>query len=202
MAWIKLDCLAEMRLRFRELALRLTGGAKQAPRIGMDRISLNHLSIELFSLEKSARLVMLLGLNKCLGNVGHRQSSFHARFNAAATRSFSASAKRANTSVHSLTRDCRKRRTVGYQGLSSRSNSQRQSGTSGNAIQTGTPRAPAKCGNAVSEATTKSRHFMMAAVSMNGPASLSRRSPKSITEKRSRIRCNCSVPGPFCKLMS
>src|SRR5580765_482130 len=76
MAWIKLDCLAEMRLRFRELALRLTGGAKQAPRIGMDRISLNHLSIELFSLEKSARLVMLLGLNKCLGNVGHRSHPF------------------------------------------------------------------------------------------------------------------------------
>src|SRR5207244_194473 len=89
-----------------------------------------------------------------------------------------------NTSSHCPARVWRKRRMVGYQGQSSRSKSQRQSGIFGNATQIGTAKAPARWATAESEVITKSRLFIIAAVSMKGPEASSKdksevRSPKS-----------------------
>src|SRR5262249_25923239 len=50
-----------------------------------------------------------------------------------------------------------------------------QSGRNCRAIQTGTPRAPARWATDVSAAITRSRFFMTASVSMNGPLVSSRR---------------------------
>ena len=51
----------------------------------------------------------------------------------------------------------RKRRAVGYQGLSARFRSQRQSAVYGNRIHTGLPMAPARWATAVSMDMTRSR---------------------------------------------
>ena len=97
---------------------------------------------------------------------------------------------------------CRKSRMVGYQGLSLRWSSQRQSGTSGSATHTGTPIAPAKWAIAVSEVITKSRFFMTAAVSMNGPGLLIQFfRPDRRPANRRGPAANCSLPAPFCRLI-
>src|SRR5438874_1690210 len=77
------------------------------------------------------------------------------------------------TGGQSLGDSWRKRRMVGYQGLSERLRSQRQLGTKGRGTQTGTPSAPATCATEVSEVITRSRFIMMAAVSMKAPWAVS-----------------------------
>ena len=52
----------------------------------------------------------------------------------------------------------------------------------------------------MSTVTTRSRLFMTAAVSMNGPAVSSRRLPRSVMANNSSA--TCSAPGPFCRLNS
>ena len=54
-------------------------------------------------------------------------------------------------------------------------------GANGSATHTGTASAPARCAMAVSHVTTRSRLFMIAAVSMKAPCRLSSSSPKSRT---------------------
>jgi hypothetical protein len=77
---------------------------------------------------------------------------------------------------------CRKRRMVGFQGVSARSTSQRQSPTVDRTNQVGTPRAPARWAAVVSTVITRSRHFITAAVSRNaepgGPSRPPAPSPK------------------------
>src|SRR6185437_290508 len=86
-----------------------------------------------------------------------------------ATIGSSASAIRRKTSLQSPMNCLRNRRTVGYQGLSSRSSSQRQSGDRARAIQVGAPSAPARWPSDESHVTTRSRCSITAAVSMKGP---------------------------------
>jgi len=97
---------------------------------------------------------------------------------------------------------CRKSRAAGYQGLSSRSSIQRQSGTRLSATQTGRPRAPARWAIDVSQVMTRSRLCMMAAVSRNASAPLSKSSPGTST-MHGRVRpASCSVPSPRCRLIN
>src|SRR5205807_1842685 len=70
---------------------------------------------------------------------------------ARAARPRTSAAQRSKTSLQSPARCWRKRRIVGYQGLSVRSRSQRQSGTLDSKTHTRTPSAPAKWARAVSE---------------------------------------------------
>ena len=77
----------------------------------------------------------------------------------------SASVTRAITAPQSPALCWRKRRALGYHGLSSRSNDHRQSAADARRIHTGLPRAPAMCATEVSTVITRSMHAIAAAVS-------------------------------------
>ena len=68
------------------------------------------------------------------------------------------------TVAQSRRRGWRKRRAVGYQGLSVRWSNHRQSGAKGSRIQTGLPKAPARWAIAVSTVMTRSNWLMRVAV--------------------------------------
>ena len=72
---------------------------------------------------------------------------------------------RPNTSLQSPGFFWRKRRMVGYHGLSSRSKSQRQQPANGRTVHTGRPSAPAKWADDVSAEMIRSRFIITAAVS-------------------------------------
>src|ERR1700685_985522 len=88
----------------------------------------------------------------------------------------------------------RKRRAVGYHGLSSRSRSQRQSGLRVSKIQTGLPSAPARCATAVSTVMTRSRLAIAAA----GSAEALRLVERSMRLRSIGISSNSFAAGPFC----
>src|ERR1700733_797370 len=81
------------------------------------------------------------------------------------TNALSACPTRAMGPSQSPKQVCRNKRTVGYQGLSSRSVNQRQSGAEGSTTQVCFPSAPARCATAVSTVMITSRWAINAAVS-------------------------------------
>ena len=110
-------------------------------------------------------------------------------------------AMRSITSCHTPHVDCLKSRIVGYQGLSSRFINQRHSDCHGRATNTLVASA-AKWAIAVSQETTTSRFLITAAMfameSVAGPS----RFTKSSTGNSPPSSPNCSVPAPYCRLMS
>ena len=114
----------------------------------------------------------------------------------AASNFFRSLSIRSNTPAQPPASVYRKRRRVGYQGLSSRSSIQRQSATAGSTTQTGTPMAPAQWATAVSAVTIRSRLIIAAAVS----AKVSSRLARSAMGKPAVA--SSSLPVPFCRLKS
>ena len=90
----------------------------------------------------------------------------------------------------------RKRRIVGYQGLSSRPRNQRQSDTQGVISHTGLARAPARCATAESTVITRSSALMAAAV-----AAKPTRSGEMSVMANSGWSLRSAARGPTCRLV-